>query len=242
MDEKRLVIIVGAGPGLGAALAHRFGRASMNVVMACRQPSRIEALAAEYSGLGHGVHAWRCDATDESSVQGLFEWAEGQFGCPDVVIYNAGSFVQQPLLDTSLETFERSWRTGCLGGFLVGREAARSLLQRIDAGGAGGSILFTGATASVRGGAGFHNLAVGKFGLRALSQSMARELGPRGIHVAHVIIDGRIRPAEVVEHDTDDGGRLLDPEAIAEAYFGLATQPRNAWTQELDLRPWVERF
>ncbi|MCB1889817.1 MAG: SDR family NAD(P)-dependent oxidoreductase [Rhodocyclaceae bacterium] len=242
MDAKKLVIIVGAGPGLGAALAHRFGRASMNVVMACRQPSRLEALAAEYSGLGHGVLVRRCDATDESSVQALFEWAEGEFGCPDVVIYNAGAFVQRPLLDTPLEEFERCWRTSCLGGFLVGREAARSLRQRLEAGGLGGTILFTGATASLRGSAGFHNLAVGKFGLRALAQSMARELGPQGIHVAHVVIDGRIRRPEVVEHAGDADGRYLDPDAVAEAYFALAAQPPSAWTQELDLRPSVERF
>jgi len=242
VDEKRLVIIVGAGTGLGASLGRRFGRASMNVVMACRDPARVETLAAEFSGLGHGVHARRCDATDESSVQALFEWAEGQYGCPDVVIYNAGAFVQRGLLETTQEEFERCWRVSCLGGFLVGREAARSMLERVEAGGAGGAILFTGATASLRGSAGFHNLAVGKFGLRALAQSMARELGPRGIHVAHVVVDGRIRRPAVVEHGEDDSDRQLDPDAIAEAYFTLAMQPRSAWTQELDLRPWVERF
>ncbi|MCB1908844.1 MAG: SDR family NAD(P)-dependent oxidoreductase [Rhodocyclaceae bacterium] len=238
MDEKRLAIVVGAGPGLGASLAHRFARASMNVVMACRHPARIDTLAAEFSGIGHGVCSRACDACDETSVQALFEWSEERFGPPDVVVYNAGAFVQRSLLDTTAGEFEHCWRTGCLGGFLVGREAARSMLQR----GEGGVILFTGATASLRGGAQFHNLAVGKFGLRALAQSMARELGPQGIHVAHVVIDGRIRAPAVVEQGNDDGARLLDPDEVAEAYYQLAMQPRSAWTQELDLRPWVERF
>ncbi|MCB1895458.1 MAG: SDR family NAD(P)-dependent oxidoreductase [Zoogloeaceae bacterium] len=239
MDDKRLAIVVGAGPGLGASLARRFARASMNVVMACRHPSRIDTLAAEFSGIGHSVCTRECDACDESSVQALFEWSDERFGAPDIVVYNAGAFVQRPLLETSAGEFEHCWRVGCLGGFLVGREAARSMLQREDRGGA---ILFTGATASLRGGAGFHNLAVGKFGLRALAQSMARELGPQGIHVAHIVIDGRIRAPAVVEQGSKDGGRLLDPDELAEAYYQLAMQPKSAWTQELDLRPWVERF
>jgi len=242
MDDKRLAIIVGAGPGLGASLAHRFARASMNVVMACRDPSRIDALAAEFSGIGHSVQARACDACDESSVQALFEWAEDGFGCPDVVVYNAGTFVRRSILETRTEEFESCWRTGCLGGFIVGREAARSMLQRSEAGGARGTILFTGATGSLRGSAGFHNLAVGKFGLRALAQSMARELGPQGIHVAHVVIDGRIRAPEVIETEADVEERMLDPDAIAEAYYQLSLQPRSAWALELDLRPWCEQF
>ncbi|MCB1914595.1 MAG: SDR family NAD(P)-dependent oxidoreductase [Rhodocyclaceae bacterium] len=241
MDDKRLAIVVGAGPGLGAALAQRFARASMNVVMACRRPGRVDTLAAEFSGIGHGVSSRACDACDEGSVQALFEWSEERFGAPDVVVYNAGAFVQRALLETSADEFERCWRIGCMGGFLVGREAARSMSQRSD-GRSGGAILYTGATASLRGSAGFHNLAVGKFGLRALAQSMARELGPQGIHVAHVVIDGRIRAPAVVEQGSDDSARLLEPDDIAEAYFQLAMQPRSAWTQELDLRPWVERF
>lgn len=242
MDEKKVVVIVGAGPGLGAALGHRFARASMNVVLACREPVKVDTLAAEYSGIGHSVQARACDACDEASVEALFASVGEQIGCPDVVIYNAGAFVRNSILDTSVEDFERCWRVGCLGGFLVGREAARRMLARLDAGGAGGTIIFTGATASLRGSAGFHNLAVGKFGLRALSQSMARELGPKGIHVAHVIIDGQIRKTEVVDHGEPHADQKLDPDAIAEAYFQLHAQPRSAWTQELDLRPWVEKF
>lgn len=242
MDEKRTAVIVGAGPGLGAALGRRFARASMNVVLACRRPGRIDTLAAEFSGIGHCVQARACDASDEAAVEKLFEGVAEDFGVPDVVVYNAGAFVKRGLLETSAAEFEQCWRTGCLGGFLVGREAVRRMLPRVDAGGRGGSILFTGATGSVRGSATFHNLAVGKFGLRALAQSMAREFGPRGIHVAHVVIDGRIRPPAVIEHDEARGDEMLDPNAIAEAYFALQAQPRSAWTLELDLRPSVEKF
>ena len=243
MEQRKLALIVGAGPGLGRALARRFGAAEMNVALAARNLERLENLSVECAGIGRGARAYRCDAAREEGVQALFRAVRSDYGCPDVVVYNAGAFVARGIVETSAEEFERCWRAGCLGGFLVGREAARAMLERVGQGGPGGTILFTGATASLRGSAGFHNLAVGKFGLRALAQSMARELQPKGIHVAHVVIDGRIRPTAVVEHtDANDGDALLAPDAIAEAYFQLYRQPRSAWTQELDLRPWVERF
>lgn len=243
MEQRKLALIVGAGPGLGRALARRFGAAEMNVALAARNLERLENLSVECAGIGRGARAYRCDAAREEDVQALFRAVRSDYGCPDVVVYNAGAFVARGIVETSAEEFERCWRAGCLGGFLVGREAARAMLERVGQGGPGGTILFTGATASLRGSAGFHNLAVGKFGLRALAQSMARELQPKGIHVAHVVIDGRIRPTAVVEHtDANDGDALLAPDAIAEAYFQLYRQPRSAWTQELDLRPWVERF
>lgn len=243
MERTQVALIVGAGPGLGCALARRFGRAEMNVAMAARNARRLDTLAVECSGIGHHGRAYECDATDERSVQNLFRRVREEQGVPDVVIYNAGAFVERSILDTTAEEFEACWRVGCLGGFLVGRMAARVMVERSEQGGPAGTILFTGATASLRGSARFHNLAVGKFGLRALAQSMARELHPRGIHVAHVVIDGRIRLPSVVEEIgglVDDG--LLDPAAIAEAYFQLWQQPRSAWTHELDLRPWIERF
>jgi NAD(P)-dependent dehydrogenase (short-subunit alcohol dehydrogenase family) len=243
METRRVAVIVGTGPGLGCALAQRFARAEMHVAMVSRHPERLDALAAECSGIGHGARSYRCDATLEESVVALFRQIREELGEPDVVVYNAGAFVHRSVLETSAEEFEGCWRVGCLGGFLVGREAARGMLRRVEGGGPGGTILFTGATASLRGGAGFHNLAVGKFGLRALAQSMARELQPKGIHVAHVVIDGRIRPTSTVEHSGGpDGNEMLHPAAIAEAYYQLHLQPRSAWTQELDLRPWVERF
>lgn len=243
MEHRKLAVIVGAGPGLGRALARRFGAAEMNVALAARDLERLERLSVECAGIGRGARAYGCDATSDEDVVSLFQQLRVDFGCPDVVVYNAGAFVARSVLETSAEEFERCWKVGCMGGFLVGREAARAMLERVDQGGAGGTIIFTGATASLRGSAGFHNLAVGKFGLRALAQSMARELQPRGIHVAHVVIDGRIRPSSTVEHThPEHGDALLDPEALAEAYFQLYRQPRSAWTQEIDLRPWVEKF
>jgi NAD(P)-dependent dehydrogenase (short-subunit alcohol dehydrogenase family) len=240
MDTHQVAVVVGAGPGLGYALGRRFCRAEMHVALAARHAARLEAMSAECSGVNHNGRAYACDATNEADVEELFNRTETELGVPNLVVYNAGAFVARGLLDTTAEEFENCWRVGCLGGFLVGRAAARRMLARP---GQGGTILFTGATASLRGSAGFHNLAVGKFGLRALAQSMARELQPKGIHVAHVIIDGRIRPPGIApggENRVPDD--MLDAEAIAENYYRLHCQPRSAWTQELDLRPWVEKF
>jgi len=237
-------LIVGAGTGLGASLARRFSRAEMNVVMARRNVERIDTLAAELSGIGHRTVAMACDATDEHAVETLFATVRAEFGTPRLVVYNASGAVRKGVLDSSAEEFERSWRAGCYGGFLVGRAAARAMLADAPAqGGHAGTILFTGATASLRGSAGFQNMAVGKFGLRALSQSMARELQARGIHVAHVVIDGQIRSGRPGYSEAERGrGAVLDPDAIAEAYWQLHVQPLSTWTLELDLRPWVEKF
>ena len=243
MDRQEVAVVVGVGPGLGCALAQRFARAEMHVALAARNAERLDALAAECSGIHHCGRAYACDAADRRAVENLFRQVESDLGTPDVVVYNAGSFVQKGILETSAEEFQRCWQVGCLGGFLVGKAAAHAMVKRIDSGGPGGTILFTGATASLRGSARFHNLAVPKFGLRALAQSMARELQPRGIHVAHVVIDGRIRPRGTVERGTPHGGDdMLDPAAIAETYYQLHRQPRSAWSLEVDLRPWVEKF
>jgi NAD(P)-dependent dehydrogenase (short-subunit alcohol dehydrogenase family) len=239
-SRQQVAMVVGAGPGLGCALGRRFARAEMHVALAARDATRLETAAFECSGIGHRGRAYACDATDEASVEELFRRVGEELGEPDLVVYNAGAFVPRGILETPAQEFERCWRVLCLGGFLVGRAAARAMTARPTP---RGTILFTGATASLRGSARFHNLAVGKFGLRALAQSMARELQPRGIHVAHVVIDGRIRPEEVVEHRGSPGiDELLEPDAIAEAYYQLHLQRRSAWTQELDLRPWVEKF
>lgn len=239
MNRNQVAVVVGVGPGLGCALARRFARAEMHVAMAARGAQKLDAFAAECSGIHHHARAYACDATDERAVDELFRTVETEFGTPDVVVYNAGAFVQKSVLETSRDEFERCWRAGCLGGFLVGKAALRAMLQRAPGDGKRGTILFTGATASLRGGAGFHNLAVGKFGLRALAQSMAREFQPQGIHVAHVVIDGRIRPPTAPSGASEE---YLDPEAIADTYFQLHCQPRSAWSLEVDLRPWVERF
>jgi len=239
MPDNDVAVVVGAGPGLGAALARRFIGSGMRVAIARRDASALTALLAE---LGESARGYACDATDERAVADLFASVTRDFGIPRLVVFNAGGFVRKGLLDTSREEFERCWRTGCLGGFLVGREAARAMLA-VPQSRHRGTIIFTGATASLRGGANFHNLAVPKFALRALSQSMAREFQPQGIHVAHVIIDGQIesdRPGRrVAERGVD---AVLSPDAIAETYYQIHLQPPSAWTLELDLRPYVEKF
>jgi NAD(P)-dependent dehydrogenase (short-subunit alcohol dehydrogenase family) len=241
MTSNEVAVVVGAGPGLGAALARRFARAEMSVAIAARSASRLDALAAGFSGIVHRAIAVNCDATREADVAALFERVADELGPPRLVVYNACAFVRKGVLETSVEEFERCWRVGCLGGFVVAREAARAMLAGSSP--HKGTLIFTGATASLRGGAQFHNLAVGKFGLRALAQSMARELQPQGIHVAHVVIDGQIA-GERAGHSIAERGAdaVIDPAAIADAYYQLHLQPRSAWTFELDLRPYAEKF
>ena len=195
----------------------------MKVAAARRDAGQLGPLVKE---LGAGVRAYSCDATDEGSVTALFGAVAKELGTPRLVVYNAGGFVRKSVLETTREEFERCWRNGALGGFLVGREAARAMLAARGSGRHNGTIIFTA-----------------KFGLRALSQSMARELQPQGIHVAHVIIDGQIeseRPGRSVAERGVDA--VLSPAAIAEAYYQLHMQSPSAWTLELDLRPYVEKF
>jgi NAD(P)-dependent dehydrogenase (short-subunit alcohol dehydrogenase family) len=236
MSKTETAIVVGVGPGLGLALVKAFAGAGLAVAMAARDENRLVALKT--GDTGGGIKAYACDSTDPSSVSALFERASAELGEPDVVVYNAGAFQPGGILEIAAEDFERCWKVGCLGGFLVGQAAAKRMVPR-----GAGTILFTGATAALRGSARFANLAVPKFGLRALAQSMARELGPQGIHVAHVVVDGQIE-SERHQHLAGERGpdSLLAPDAIAETYLHLHRQPRSAWTQELDLRPWVEKF
>jgi NAD(P)-dependent dehydrogenase (short-subunit alcohol dehydrogenase family) len=236
MSESETAVIVGVGPGLGMALVRRFAEAGFRVAAAARNGPKLDGMIAE-AGID-GAGGFACDAADPLSVSQLFEQVRSQFGPPDVCVFNAGTFQPGSVLEIDPLEFERCWRVGCFGGFLVGQAAAQYMVAH-----GGGTLLFTGATASLRGGARFANLAVPKFGLRALAQSMARELGPKNIHVAHVIIDGQIA-SERSAHLSEERGAdsLLDPAAIAEAYYALHAQHRSAWTHELDLRPWVERF
>ena len=232
--SHQTAVVVGVGPGLGFALVKAFANERYTIFAAARKASALKKLSAV--GDGHVIPV-DIDATDAAQVDELFARAEKEAPV-GVSIFNAGAFVRNSVVDTDPETFERCWRVGCFGGFLVGRAAARLMTKR-----GAGTILFTGATASLRGGAGFVNLASPKFGLRAVAQSMARELGPQGIHVAHVIIDGQIDAPRYSQQGNERGqASLLAPDAIAHNYVMLHRQHRSAWTQELDLRPWIEKF
>ena len=231
---NQTAVVVGVGAGLGLALVKAFATEGYMVFAAAREASALEELSALR---GKRVIPVDIDTTHSAQVDELFAGAEKKAPVA-VTIFNAGTFVRTAVVDTDPEVFERCWRVGCFGGFLVGRAAARLMTKR-----GAGTILFTGATAALRGGAGFVNLASPKFALRAVAQSMARELGPQGIHVAHVIIDGQIHAARYADLLSERGAdSLLEPDAIAQTYVALHRQHRSAWTQELDLRPWTEKF
>jgi NAD(P)-dependent dehydrogenase (short-subunit alcohol dehydrogenase family) len=207
-------------------------------VLAARQAKHLDPVVRAIEANGGSAEGHALDATDEAAVEKLFKQIDAKGAPLDLAVYNAGAFMRTSILEATAADFERCWRIGCLGGFLVGRAAARRMAER-----GAGTIIFTGATASRRGSAQFFNLAVGKFGLKALAESMARELQPKGVHVAHVVIDGQIaseRYANLAKERPPDG--LLDPNAIAETYWQLHRQHRSAWTFELELRPWVEKF
>ena len=227
-------IIVGVGPGLGAALARRFAAGGHSVAMAARNSQKLTNLVTEIESDGGTAKAYDCDTTSETDVVALFEAAESELGIMDVSIYNASGRVRKPVADITLQEFTDSWESSCLGGFLVGREAARRLGPRCSDGGVG-SIFFTGATASMKGFAHSATFAVGKFGLRGLAESMSRELQPQGVHVAHFNVDGGIGVDE-------SGEALLRPKAIAETYYQTYLQHRSAWSHSVEVRPWVEKF
>lgn len=238
MVTEAIIVGVGAEQGLGAAVARRFAREGHRVLVAGRTMDKLAAVVAGIEALGGAAEAVVADATDSLQVGKLFDRAKD----PEVVVFNAGVNVRTPFRDLSVETFEEAWRTNTLGGFVVGREAARRMVPK-----GSGTLIFTGATASLRGAANFAAFASAKAGLRAIAQSAARELGPLGLHVAHAVIDGgidgerlRARRPERVAAAGEDG--LLNIEAIAEAYWQIHRQHRSAWTLELDLRPYKEPF
>jgi NAD(P)-dependent dehydrogenase (short-subunit alcohol dehydrogenase family) len=229
--SHEIALIVGAGSGLSASLARLFSREGMRVALASRDVTKLAGLAKE-------THAqtFACDAVKVDNVARLFADLEKQIGAPDVVVYNASARARGPLIELIPAEVERSIAVSAFGGFLVAQQAARRMLRQGK-----GAILFTGASASVKGYAQSAPFAMGKFALRGLAQSMARELGPQGIHVAHVVIDGAIRnPGRTEPPDRPDS--MLDPDAIAETYLNVLRQPRSAWTSEVELRPWVEKF
>jgi NAD(P)-dependent dehydrogenase (short-subunit alcohol dehydrogenase family) len=229
--QHEIALIVGAGPGLSASVARRFSRAGMRVVVAARNTEKLAALSAET-----GAQTFACDAVDPDQVARLFDAVEGRIGAPDVVVYNASGRLRGPLVKLVPAEVEHALGVSAFGGFLVAQQAVRRMLPK-----GSGAILFTGASASVKGYAQSAPFAMGKFALRGLAQSLARELAPHGIHVAHFVIDGAIRnPGRTEAPDQPDS--MLDPDAIAETYLHVLRQPRSAWTWEIELRPWVERF
>ncbi|OYY72067.1 SDR family NAD(P)-dependent oxidoreductase [Sphingomonas sp. 28-63-12] len=236
MAERQTAIVFGVGPGLGWALVKRFAEEKMQVGAVARNAAKLNALIGP-SDAG-GIRPYAADVSNSDDVNSVFEAIDRDLGEPDLVIFNAGAFEKANVLDIDPSDFERCWRIGCLGGLLVGQAAARRMIKRGH-----GTIIFSGATAALRGSAGFANLAVPKFGLRALAQSMARELGPQGIHIGFVIIDGQIE-SERYQNLIDERGAdsLLAPDAIAELYLQLHRQPRSAWSHEMDVRPWSEKF
>jgi NAD(P)-dependent dehydrogenase (short-subunit alcohol dehydrogenase family) len=227
-------LIVGTGSGISASTARALHREGYRLALAARRTDKLTGLVGET-----GAAAIAADATKPDEVKRLFDEAERRIGEPDVVLYNASFRTRGPLVDLDAADVEKALMVSAFGGFLVGQEAARRMLQQ-----GSGVILFTGASASVKGYAQSAPFAMGKFALRGLAQSMARELGPKGIHVAHVVIDGGVRSAASgrVEGKDDTPDSLLDPDAIAETYLQLIKQPRSAWSLEVELRPWVERF
>ena len=229
--EYSTALIVGSGSGLSASLARLLAREGFKVALAARNIEKLASLCESTGAL-----AFACDATDLAQVSKLFQDVERKVGAPDVVIYNASARSRGPFVSLVATEVEQAIRTSAFGGFLVAQEAAKRMLPKGH-----GAILFTGASASVKGYAQSAPFAMGKFALRGLAQSMARELAPQGIHVAHFIIDGGIRnPGRSEAPENPDS--MLDPDAIAGNYLHVLRQPRSAWTWEMELRPWVEKF
>lgn len=238
-ERKASVAIVGAGDFIGSAIARRFAAGGYQVHLARRDGSTLDALVAE---IGDGATAYSVDARKEDEVADFIAAANASVPL-ELCVFNIGANVSFPILETTERVFRKVWEMACYAGFLTGREAARHLLAN-----GGGSIFFTGATASLRGGSGYAAFASAKFGLRAVAQSMARELGPKNIHVAHLVIDSPVDTAWVRQRMEQSTGiaiaqeKLMDPASIAETYWHLHRQPRDAWTHELDLRPFGETW
>jgi NAD(P)-dependent dehydrogenase (short-subunit alcohol dehydrogenase family) len=243
MNDRKVALIIGAGDATGGAIARRFAREGFTVCLTRRTREPLEPLLQQIEGAGGKAFGFGSDARIEEQVVSLFETIERDIGPVEVLVFNIGGNVNFPIAETTERVFRKVWEMCCLAGFLNAREAAKLMMVR-----GRGTILFTGATASLRGGSGFSAFAAGKHALRAVAQSMARELGPKNIHVAHVVIDGGIDTAFTQQRNPEryaslkpqDG--ILNPDAIADNYWNLHCQHRSAWTHELDLRPWIEKW
>lgn len=227
----KAALIVGAGSGLSASLARLFAKTGLKVALAARRAANLTTLAQET-----GAKTFACDSTDRAQVVKLFTDVEAALGSPDVVVYNASYRTRGPFVELVPDEVEKALMVTAFGGFLVAQEAAKRMLPKRH-----GAIFFTGASASVKGYAQSAPFAMGKFALRGLAQSMARELSPHGIHIGHVVVDGGIK-SERRPDPPDKPDSMLDPDAIAQSYLHLLQQPRSAWAWEIELRPWVEKF
>jgi len=242
MNEKRAVLVIGAGDATGGAIARRFAREGFIVCVTRRNAEKLDPLLESIRAEGGEAHGFGSDARKEEQVIELVGRIERDIAPIEVLVFNIGANVRFGIAETTARVYYKVWEMGCFAGFLNGREAAKAMLPRKR-----GTIIFTGATASVRGSVGFSAFSGAKHALRALAQSMSRELGPQGIHVAHVVIDGAI-DTEFIKgmfperYALKDQGGVLDPDAIAENYWQIHCQPRTAWTHELDLRPWIEEW
>lgn len=241
MPDKKVCVVIGAGDATGGAIAKRFAREGFAAVMTRRHADKLEPLVKQIRDAGGEAHGFGSDAREEEQVVELFRKIEADIGEVEAFCFNIGANVRFDILDTTARVYRKVWEMCAFGGFLTAREAARVMVPR-----GRGTILFTGATASVRGGRGFSAFAGGKHALRALAQSMGRELMPKGVHVAHVVIDGAIDTEFIRTNFPDRMTRgpdcVLNPDDIADAYWRIHAQPRSAWTFETDLRPWVESW
>ena len=241
MARDKVCVVIGAGDATGGAIARRFAREGYTAVVTRRHADKLQGLVAQITSDGGKVHPFGSDARDEEQVAKLFQQIETEIGEIEVFVFNIGGNVRFDIRDTTPRVYRKVWEMTAFAGFLTAREAARAMVPR-----GRGTMLFTGATASIRGGRGFSAFAGGKHAVRALAQSMARELDPQNIHVAHVIIDGAIDTEWIKANFSDryNAGpdAILNPDHIAETYWQLHRQPRSAWTFEMDLRPWKETW
>ena len=240
MTDAKAALVVGADDATGSAVARRFAKEGFVTCVARRHGDQLAPLVEQIEAEGGSAVPFGCDCRQEEQVVDLVETIERDIGPIEVAVHNIGANVRFPITETTARVYYKVWVMGCLTGFLTGREVARRMIQRRR-----GAIIFTGATASIRGAAGFAGFSGAKHGLRAVAQSMARELGPDGIHVAHVVIDGTIDTKWIEEmfperYALQVEGGILNPDMIAENYCNLHCPPRSAWTHEMDLRPWME--
>jgi NAD(P)-dependent dehydrogenase (short-subunit alcohol dehydrogenase family) len=242
MSNKKVVLVIGAGDATGGAIARRFAREGYVACVTRRSADKLQPLVDQIRADGGEAHGFASDARKEEAVIELVETIERDIGPIEAFVFNIGANVPCSILDETARKYFKIWEMACFSGFLTGREVARRMVKRQR-----GTILFTGATAGLRGASGFAAFAGAKHGIRALAQSMARELGPMGLHVAHVVVDGAIDTEFIREtfperYALKDQDGILAPEHIADSYWYLHSQPRDAWTFELDLRPWIERW